>query len=316
MQPAFVPEFVPEFVVIGHATRDLLPGGGWRLGGTVTFAALTAQRLGLRVGVVTSGPPDVLAALAAALPGVALATIPSAEATTFENIYSGGARRQLLRGRAAPLTLATLPQGWQRAALVLLAPLAREVEPALAGAFPGALVAVTPQGWLREWGPDGAVWSGALDPAASAALGHLRALILSQEDLLPPPGSVGMPGRTSEEATRQVAAWAQQVPLVVVTRGAQGADLWQQGAPPERLSGYPARETDPTGAGDVFAAAFLCALHESGDPRAAVTFANRVAARSVEREGVAGIPTRAELAAALPRAATPLRDDGTGERGE
>ncbi|MGH2517105.1 MAG: PfkB family carbohydrate kinase, partial [Ktedonobacterales bacterium] len=77
----------PDFLAIGHATRDLLPGGAWRLGGSVTFAAVTAQRLGMRPAIVTSAPPDVLAALRDALPGVPLATVPSSSATTFENIY-------------------------------------------------------------------------------------------------------------------------------------------------------------------------------------------------------------------------------------
>jgi sugar/nucleoside kinase (ribokinase family) len=52
---------------------------------------------------------------------------------------------------------------------------------------------------------------------------------------------------------------------------------------------------DPTGAGDVFAAAFLCHLHASGNPREAADFANRVAACSVEKIGFASIPTRAEV---------------------
>ena len=44
----------PDFLAIGHVTRDLLPDGSWRLGGTVAFAALTAARLGLRPAIVTS----------------------------------------------------------------------------------------------------------------------------------------------------------------------------------------------------------------------------------------------------------------------
>ncbi|MFL5694535.1 MAG: PfkB family carbohydrate kinase, partial [Ktedonobacteraceae bacterium] len=48
---------------------------------------------------------------------------------------------------------------------------------------------------------------------------------------------------------------------------------------------------DPTGAGDVFAAAFLCYLYKHNDPRAAVEFANCVASFSVEQVGIMGIPT-------------------------
>jgi sugar/nucleoside kinase (ribokinase family) len=287
----------PDFLTIGHATRDLLPDGGWRLGGTVTFAALTAQRLGLRAAVVTSGPADVVAALREALPGIAVAAVPAEEATTYENIYREGHRLQYLRGLAIALTAEHVPMGWRAAKIVLLAPLAREVDPALASAFPRALVAATPQGWLRRWDAAGFVTPGALDADVEAGLRHLRALILSREDLLPPVGHEAE-GRTPEEADAQIVAWAGVVPLVAVTRGPGGVLLHEEGeTAPRALVGYEVHEVDPTGAGDVFAAAFLCSLHVTGDPHAAADFANRVAALSVERIGASGIPTRAEVAA-------------------
>ena len=48
----------PDFVTVGHAVRDL-HAGGWRLGGTISFAAVQAHRLGLSVGVVTRVGGDV-----------------------------------------------------------------------------------------------------------------------------------------------------------------------------------------------------------------------------------------------------------------
>jgi sugar/nucleoside kinase (ribokinase family) len=282
------PDEAPDFVAIGHATRDLLPSGSWRLGGTVTFAALTAQRLGLRAAVLTSGPPDLLAALRATLPDVALACLPAPDATTYENVYAGGLRTQYLRSRAASISARDLPAAWREARIALLAPLADEVEHALAAAFPHALVAATPQGWLRRWDASGRVTPGSLDNAESL-LPHLRALILSREDLLAPDTADG------GSADDQIMAWAGVVPLVVVTLGPDGALLYRDSGAPESFPGYPARELDPTGAGDVFAAAFLCALDATSDPRAAVDFANRAAALSVEHPGADGIPTRADI---------------------
>ena len=72
-----MPPMRPDFLAIGHITRDLLPDGSWRLGGTVTYAALTAVRLGLRAAIVTSAPPDVLAALDTVLPDIPLSAIPT-----------------------------------------------------------------------------------------------------------------------------------------------------------------------------------------------------------------------------------------------
>jgi 1D-myo-inositol 3-kinase len=292
---------VPEFLAIGHATRDLLRDGSWRLGGTVTFAALTASRLGLSTAILTSGPPDVLAALRSLLPATGVVAVPSDEATTFENIYEGGSRRQYLRGRAGPLACADVPPVWRAAALVLLAPLAGEVDPALASAFPGSLVAATPQGWLRRWDATGAVTPGPLD-AAEAVLPHVHALILSREDLMarastaPAVIAPGVP-RDAAEADAVLARWAQSVPLVVATQGAAGAALFRAEGSRQVFPGERIREVDPTGAGDVFAAAFLCELRATGDPAGAIRFANRVAGISVEHEGASGIPTREQVTA-------------------
>jgi hypothetical protein len=288
-------------LIIGHATRDLLPDGDWRLGGTAVYAALTAQRLGCRPAIVTAGPPDLLAALRVALPGIPAAALPSAEATTFENRYDpAGRRHQYLRGRAVPLGLTAVPDAWRAAPLVLLAPLAREVDPRLAGAFPMGQVAATPQGWLRTWDPDGHVRHGPWQEA-ERVLPHLAALILSHEDLLPTHNALDDPSaRAAAEhmADERLATWARRVPLLVVTRGAEGADLLSADRC-ERIPAYPVRAVDPTGAGDVFAAAFLCALREMRDPRAAADFACCAASFAVERVDTSGIPTREQIDARL-----------------
>jgi pfkB family carbohydrate kinase len=286
----------PDFLVIGHITRDLLPDGGWRLGGTATFAALTASRLGMRAAIVTSAPPDLLAALDDMLPDAALSLVPAAEATTFVNSYTPQGRQQYLRGRAAPLTLDAVPLAWRSAPIVLLGPLAQEIDAILATGFPHALVAATPQGWLRQWDETGLVSPGLTIDAANL-IAQLRTLILSREDLIPLE-------ITGEERRQQIARaeatiqrWAETAPLVVVTQGSEGATLWRHGVESSPFPGYPAKEMDPTGAGDVFAAAFLCEQHRTGDAATAVDFANRVAACSVEVTGGEGIPTREMVAA-------------------
>jgi sugar/nucleoside kinase (ribokinase family) len=285
----------PDFLTIGHVTRDLLLDGSWRLGGTVTFAALTAARLGLRPAIVTSAPADVLAALDAILPDIPLCVARTDEATSFENIYSTAGRQQFLRSRAAELTIDAIPPAWRDASIVLLAPVAQEVDPGLAASFPYALVAATPQGWLRQWDTAGKVTPATLVNAA-ALLPHIVALILSRDDVLPP----------AEAALGQ---WSQAAPLVVETCGPEGANLWRSGIKARSFPGYPANEVDPTGAGDVFAAAFLCEFHATGDVERAIEFANRVAAYSVEAPGGEGIPTREMLAARWNRPEKPEKPE-------
>ena len=103
---------VPDYVVVGHATRDIA-GNGFTVGGTVTFAALAAQKLGREVGVVTSATPDL--DLDATLPGVRVIRIESTVDTTFENVYYPEGRIQFLRSRAKPIGLEAVPSSWLEA---------------------------------------------------------------------------------------------------------------------------------------------------------------------------------------------------------
>lgn len=280
----------PDFLVIGHVTKDLHPDGSFTIGGAATFASLTAQRLGLRAGIVTSASPDLLEQLPEALPGVAVAAVPAAESTAFENIYIGQHRRQYLRGRAAPLTPEDVPVPWRQVRIVLLGPLAQEVAPEFATAFAGALLGASPQGWLRQWGADGLVAPTAWTSAAQV-LPHLRALILSREDLIAHNRGDGQ----QEQIEALLQDWTQATPLLVMTEGAQGATLHHAGRA-RHFRAFPATEVDPTGAGDVFATAFLIQYALGQDPAAAMRFANCVASFVVEQPGAQGIPTPEQVA--------------------
>jgi pfkB family carbohydrate kinase len=188
-----------------------------------------------------------------------------------------------VQAAASPLTVKDVPEDWREAPLVLLAPVVQEVEPALAGAFGDGTVAAAAQGWLRAVGGDGAVtpqsWA-----SPRIALDRLQALFLSAEDV------------RGQEA--QLTEWVQRVPLAVVTAGATGALLYVNGDRFE-VRPRPAHEVDPTGAGDVFAAAFLLHYQRDGDPWAAAEAATCAASLSVEGEGWSAIPDAAALAAAL-----------------
>jgi len=276
----------PDFLTIGHITRDIHPDGPFSLGGTVTFAALTAYRLGLVPAIVTCADADLLAELPTRLPAICLAAQSSPATTAFSNIYHEGFRTQFLRARADMLQVEDVPESWRDAPIVLLGPLDQELSPELVRLFPrrpGAIIAATPQGWLRRWDDDGRVWP---TPWAAAAeiLPLLDVLVLSHDDLLP----FANGNRIDSDAI--LTQWSMQVPLLVATDGRHGATLFQHGVT-ERFPAYPAHELDPTGAGDVFAAAFLVHLHRHGDPRQAVDFANCVASLSIQQVGIEGIPT-------------------------
>lgn len=267
-----------DYLTIGHVTQDLAPDGP-RLGGTASYASLTAQALGLRVGVLTSAPENF--PLLAPLAGLHLTCVPSGEPTTFENIYDArGKRRQILSGRAAMLDPAAVPPAWRRASIVHLAPLAAEVSPELATFFPTALLGITPQGWMRAWNEKGEVrfraWDDPHDLASKAA-----AVVFSIEDV--------------EYDETLVAECAARARLLVVTRGEDGCSVHWRG----EWRHFPAPGVtlvDPTGSGDIFAAAYFYRLHVTrGDPYEAARFAVQVASASVTRPGLDGIPTPQEI---------------------
>ncbi len=277
---------VPSFLTIGHVTRDLHPDGPFSPGGTVTFAALTAYRLGMATGIITRADAEMSAALPALLPSTSLHVLPSQQTTTFANQYRDGFRTQYLYARADHFQASDVPGPWRDAPVVLLGPLVQEMQPEFVALFPrrpGAIIAATPQGWLRRWDSDGRVWP---TPwlEADRVLPLLDVLILSHEDLLP------FADGNRAEADEILTQWSRYVPFLVATDGRHGATLFRDGST-QRFPAYSANEVDPTGAGDVFAAAFLTFLYQYGDPERAVDFANCVASFSIEQNGIQGIPT-------------------------
>ena len=284
----------PAFLTIGHITRDLLPGNASTPGGTVTFAALTAQHLGLVAALVTCADETLGAQLPTLLPECGLAVRYASATTTFENSYHEGFRVQYLRASAPSLELADIPVSWLAAPIILLGPLAQELSPTFVRDLPrqsGSILAATPQGWLRRWDADGRVWPTPWEQAEEV-LPLLDVLILSHDDLLP------FAAGKRDAADALLLEWSLRVPLLVATDGRAGATLFQRGVP-TRFPAYPAHEVDPTGAGDVFAAAFLIHFSQHNNPPAATNFANCVASLSVERPGISGIPVLAEIQARL-----------------
>ena len=280
----------PELLAIGHVTRDMHPDGSFSLGGTVSFAALVAHHLGLAAGVVTSADAELQAALPVHLPHVAMHVQPSEQTTTFANFYQGGFRTQYLHTRSTSLQLTDVPPDWLAAPIVLFAPLAQELDPAFVTLFPRqprSILAATPQGWLRRWDADGRVWPTPWQDA-DQILPLLDVLILSHDDLLP------FANGNRTEADAILLRWSKLVPLLVATDGQHGATLFEHGII-YHFPAYPAQEVDPTGAGDVFAAAFLTHLFRHGNPAHAVDFANCTAAFSIEQPGTQGIPTLATV---------------------
>lgn len=268
-----------DYLAIGHITRDLLPEGGETAGGTAAYAALTAQRLGLRPGILTAFDTSEHFGL---LDGIPIAGISSEVSTTFENSGAADGRRQRVLQQAPGIHPHMLPEIWRTCQVVHFGPVLDEIDLSLLRLFQEALIGVTPQGWLRQVDADGRVspvdW-----PEAAYVLDQVDAAVISDEDV------------NGDERT--IRSFAEACRILAVTTGAAGCRLFLDGFH-QRFPAETAVEIDSTGAGDIFAAAFFTHLSRNADPPEAARFAVRLGTASIGRKGLDGIPTQAEIYAA------------------
>ena len=256
------------YLAIGHICQDMIPGG-WKVGGTVSFALRVAAVLGCETRLITSVTADF--PLAQALPQTITQLIPAPQNTVFENVQTARGRVQTLHSRALTIQPNHLPQDWPTPAIVHLAPIAEEIDPAVIPAYPHSLIGLTAQGWLRRWDEQGRVtpssWA-----MAEWVLPGVDVTILSREDL-------------PDEAT--LATFRRYARLLVVTEGAQGCRVYMA-EEAYHIPVAPVRDVEPTGAGDVFAAAFFIHYHQTRDPLASARFANQLAAQTVTQSDLDG----------------------------
>ncbi len=270
----------PDFIAVGHVTLDRF-GDVSRPGGAALFAAVTAHRLGFSAGILTSHADDF--PLEAIPSPIEVVSLEAPATTVFEHRQQAARRTLRLVSVARPLGAADVPEDWRAAALVMLAPVAGEVDPGLVEVFDDATIVAEAQGWLRGVGPDGAIGPRPWTPPPGL-LERLQAIFLSAEDV-----------RGQEPAMLE---WLQRLPLAVLTAGSAGALLYVNGERYE-VRPQPARVVDATGAGDVFAATFLLHYHFGGDPWEAAAAGACAASLSLAGEGWAAVPDRAALEAAL-----------------
>lgn len=284
-------EVAPDFIVAGHITLDKV--NGEYLPGGSAYSALTAARLGRRVGLVTSFGPDLHFPIE--LEGVQIIAIPSPQSTVFVNVYHEGRREQQTTSIAGCLRAEVVPPNWRAVSAVHLAPMLGEVGPDFLDAFPKARMLASPQGWLRCLGPGGRVLPSSWN-WADQAISRLDGMVVSSEDL------------AGDEET--FGRWVAKIPCLVLTEGERGSHVYF-GSKQWHIPAYITEKVvDPTGAGDAFAAAFLVKWSEGAGPYQAARFANIVASLVVEGKGLAGVPTLAQVEERLARSRLEEISDG------
>ncbi len=288
----------PEVVHVGSACRDIAPDDprGWRLGGGVTYSALTTARLGLRTVAVVGVDEPARTAHELDLirdAGADLLLVPLDEGPIFHNVETPTGRVQTCVAPGRPLPLPPLPESWVRARAWSIAPVAGEVLDDWAGSIPdGAYVGLAWQGFLRT------LLAGERVTRRPPAPGRL----LARADI------VGVSHHDLDPAT----PLADLFPLLrpggrlLVTQGHEGGflvTLDPDRRPASELR-YRAtrsdRELDPTGAGDVFLAALISSAvrrARAGRPheRPDLAFAAAAGSLVIEGPGLTAVPDRASV---------------------
>lgn len=264
-----------DYLAVGHITVDV-SANEKRIGGSVAYAALTAQALGMKAAIVTAWAEDLPLG---PLQNIPIVNIGAEASTSFENIYTDAGRTQRVIAQAPFLEFHHVPEAWRSPRILHIAPVAREVSPRILKYFTESTIGLTPQGWLREWDDQGNVQIADWEES-DHILGRADATIIGLEDV-------------NGDQTR-IERMAYACPILVVTDGSRGAKLYTHGEE-TTIEAPSVTEVDPTGAGDIFAAAFLVRLHRTGDALDAVRFATQLAAVSVQRPGLEGVPTQDDI---------------------
>jgi 1D-myo-inositol 3-kinase len=287
-----------DYVAVGHFTHDVTPLGPI-IGGAASYSSITVRNLGFHACVVTAVGKDFRQDNPL-LDRIDVNYRISDSTTTFHNIYTqSGHRQQYLLGVADKIYAEHIPSEWRAAEIAYICPVADEVDASVVDCFPNALIGATPQGWMRKWNKEGkaGVFASLSSLAslnrrgacrvypkkwesATEILPHVDVLILSQEDIAAFP--------------KELERFIELTKIVILTKGKNGATLYTEGDIIESPA-YPANEVDPTGAGDVFAAAFLVKYRETNDILKSLDFAHCVASFAVEAEGTMGIPTMEQV---------------------
>ncbi len=261
----------PQLLAIGHVTFDVSPDDleTRHPGGAVSFASITASRLGIQPAIITSCADDYPSRRVIDSPNRFI-RVPWHQTSTFENRYNQcGDRVQVLHHRADDITRDHIPKVWLNPDMLFVGPLTQELPLDCLDWFNPRLSCLVPQGWLRSWTqPLPSIVEVSKSPPVGMSAGW-DICVISESEV--------------EPAT--LAAWRETTTNLVVTKGSRGADLYFGDADdPVEVPSFAHRVNgagaDTTGAGDVFAAAMLIRYAATDDAKEAANYASACAALS------------------------------------
>lgn len=288
----------PVVLVVGAASRDVTTEDerGWRLGGAVTYGSLALARFGFEVRAVVGADGEAERAPELDLlrsAGVAIAIARLASGPVFDNVS------HMLHSASDLIPLTAIPRRWTSGHDGLVfAPVAAELGDEwaiLATGGPPPIVGLGWQGLLRHLAVGDLVRPGPPTPSPLARAARL--VVVSREDIVPGTGTARLADLLDPAAT------------LAITEGADGGRVIGRDEHGRSMTvRYPAippgTVVDPTGAGDVFLAAWLAATISPSiaDPFEALAFAAAAGSLAVEGLGLLGVPDLAAVRARITRA--------------
>jgi len=274
-------------LVIGNITKDeLVTGAGRGIAfGGASYAAVTAAKLGWGARVVGKGNAEIEAwARRLREWGIRVDVQPDEGLTHFLNDYSSEGRRQWLLSHTGRIGY---DPSWE-ADIIHINPMfgevgAEEVERARGRC---ELLSLDVQGFVR--GAKGSRVIGRFWDGREAVLGHVDLLKIGRDE-----AELVSKRGDPLEACRELSGFGPEV--VELTLGKRGSLVFA--GRPYEVPAYGTREVDPTGAGDVYAAAFAIKYFECRDALEAGLFASAAASFAVEAFGTDGIAERGRVEA-------------------
>jgi hypothetical protein len=208
------------------------------------------------------------------------------ELPRYVNTYdSHGNRTQFLLAEGSPLSILPLVPETDEFELVMIAPAFHEFRRAPLR-FKEAVVGVSLQGPLRAL------------TGRQRIIHHSHPFSVVEKFVRP-----GWIAFFSEEDVQAPDALGEFIAslgaVAVLTRGYNGATLFDSDGSSQHWDAFPADPVEPTGAGDCFAAAFMYRLAETEDLAAAMPYGLAAGALAVEARGLDGIASRKAIEARL-----------------
>jgi len=287
-----------DVAVVGHFSIDsiILPGKQpcTILGGAVAFVSLVARVLGASASVISKVGGDFPEAYMSQLKEAGVDTshitkVPSEQTTSFELTYNQdlSSRELRLKNQGPPITQDELPNSF-RSKAIHVAPIASEINYEVVESMKDRCecLSIDPQGMTRRFDKKGHVTSGARMDKRILSLVDIYKSSLDEIQVLTGKSEL-------EEAVKTVHGLGPGT--VIVTMGAKGSVLSNQGKFFEVPACKSTKVVDPTGAGDVFIGAFLTEFIREKEPFWCACVGAAAASLVVEGVGTSFFGEKAEI---------------------